>query len=176
MKRTEIIIAGFGGQGVIFAGELLGRAAMLAGLHAAQSASYGSEARGSATNAGIIISDVAITYPKVAQPDILIALSQEACDKFASKVKPDGKIIFDCDTIESVEREDVDQIGFPATANAARLGKKTVANVIILSYAIALTKVVPVEALKQALTEQTPEKFLQLNLRALGVGSILGVE
>ncbi|MFH0765799.1 MAG: 2-oxoacid:acceptor oxidoreductase family protein [Calditrichota bacterium] len=169
---------------MIFAGELLGRAAMWAGLQSAESSSYGAEARGSACHAGVIISDQYIPYPKVRRPDLLIALSQGAFDKFLPTVKGGGQAVFDADLVDisasSSKREDIILRGFFATAAATRLGRRSVANVVLLAAALASNfsrtdiLVCPIspsrEALAQAIVEQSPEAFRKINLTALEEG------
>jgi len=192
--KSKILICGFGGQGVIFAGELLGRAAIIAGREAAESSSYGSESRGSACHSGVVIADAPIAYPKVERPDILIALSQDSYDKFAPRVKPGGQIFFDCHLIKMKKLEGVDQTGIPAMHLATQLGRKGVANVVMLAAAMANLRGAPTsvgesqlkpdlqasrathpnlpsrEALEQALREQSPAAYLEVNLKAVEAG------
>ena len=170
MPRREILICGFGGQGVIFAGELLGRAGIRAGLETGQSASYGSEARGSACHAGVVLSSEPIGYPKVRRPDVVIAMSQAAYDRFASTVKPGGRVIFDSHLVKRGEIDDVEQIGVPAASLATRLGRKGVANVVMLTAAMEITGDVSMDALREALGEQSPEKYREMNLKAFDEG------
>ena len=194
--KSEILICGFGGQGVIFAGELLGRAAIIAGREAAESSSYGSESRGSACHAEVVISDEPIAYPKVERPDILIALSQDSYDKFAPRVKPGGQIFFDCHLIKMKKLEGVNQTGIPATHLATQLGRKGVANVVLLAAAMAIAfpplrsrgglrggsktdtpvgHLLPTrESLEKALVEQSPAAFREINLKALTEGWKMG--
>lgn len=169
--RREAIICGFGGQGVIFAGRLLGQAASLSGLESAQSSSYGSEARGSACDAGVVISDAIIGYPQPARPDVLIALSQAAYDKFVTRVNPGGAIIYDDGLVVPREIESVRQIGVPATAAATdALGRRGIANVVILAAASALTGLASRDDLKKAVEEESPPDYLEINLRAVDEG------
>lgn len=170
MKRQEVLICGFGGQGVIFAGVLLGRAGVCAGLEAAQSASYGAEARGSACHAGVVLSPEPIGYPKVRQPDVLIALSQDGYDKFAHTVKSGGKIFFDCHLIKHKKIDTVEQVGVPATSSATQLGQKGVANVVVVTTAAAIAGIVSNEALKTAIDEQSPANFKEINIKAFEEG------
>ena len=173
-KRLEVIICGFGGQGVIFAGVLLGRAGMRAGLETSQSASYGSEARGSACHAGVVLSPEQIGYPNVKQPDVLIAMSQAGYDKFVETVKPGGMIYFDCHLIKMKEIENIEQIGVPATSVATQLGNKNVANVLILTAAVFGSKIIPEKALKTAVEEQSPSAFTEVNIKAFEQGLKIG--
>jgi len=170
VSRREILICGFGGQGVIFAGELLGRAGVRAGLESGQSASYGSEARGSACHAGVVLSSEQIGYPKVIKPDVVIAMSQSAYDKFAPTVKPGGRLFFDYHLVKHREIDGVEQIGIPATDLATQLGRRGVANVVMLTAAMRITGDVSMDALKEALEEQSPQAFLDINMKAFEEG------
>jgi len=173
--QCEILICGFGGQGIIFAGELLGRAGMHAGMEAAQSASYGAEARGSACHAEVLLSSEHIPYPRVRRPDLLIAMSQAGYDKFAAKVKKDGRIVYDSDLVSPRKLDSVEQTPFAATAAATELGRRGVANVVMLAAVVSTTGMIPPDALKSALEEQTPEKYREVNLKALEVGQNMGM-
>jgi len=167
---------------VIFAGELLGRAAMRAGLESAESSAYGSEARGSACHAGVIISDQYIPYPKVRRPDLLIALSQSAYLSFITSVKSGGQVFYDIDLVNPSlsPRNDVILKGIPATAAAAQLGRRSVANVVLLTAALASNNdhpdlpgdsIVPSrEAMEKAIIEQSPPAFKEINLAAMKEG------
>tara|TARA_B100001964_G_C13966745_1_gene480085 strand:- start:40 stop:567 length:528 start_codon:yes stop_codon:yes gene_type:complete len=170
MKKHEIIICGFGGQGIIFAGELLGRASVIAGLETAQSSSYGSESRGSACHVGIIISDESISYPNVREVSILIAMSQIAYEKLAPMVKQDGTIFYDNITVEPTPLREIEQIAVPATILATRLGSANVANVCMLSSVLASTGIIKRNALETALVEQSPAAFLAMNQDAIEEG------
>jgi 2-oxoglutarate ferredoxin oxidoreductase subunit gamma len=176
----EIIVCGFGGQGVIFAAELIGRAGVLAGLEAAESGAYGAEARGSACHAGIILAKSLIAYPKVRRPDLLIALSRTGYDKFISSVNPGGRVVYDSDLIKLIpssgQNNNIHHSGFPATATAGDLGRRGVANVVITAAALALSQALPFEALQRALKEQCPPAYLELDLRALEAGWKMGEE
>ncbi len=168
--QWEILICGFGGQGVLFAGELLGRAGMRAGMEAAQSASYGAEARGSACHAGVVLSSEQIPYPKVRRPDLLMAMSQAGYDKFVPSVESGGTVIYDADLVKPKQIEGIGQVSVGATAAATELGRRGIANVVMVSAAVALTGIIPREALRQALEEQSPSAYLDVNLNALEAG------
>lgn len=170
MNRTELLICGFGGQGVIFAAELLGRTAVLAGMEVAQSVSYGSEARGSACHAGVVLASEEIAYPKVRTPDILVALSQSGYDKFISSVKAGAKVIYEKDLVVSCVVEGIEQIGIPATSIAVDLGNRNVANVVMLGAVVKQTGIVPETTLRQTLDEHCPPKYLEINRQALEKG------
>ena len=170
MKRVELLICGFGGQGVVFAGVLLGNAAVNAGLEAAQSASYGAEARGSACHAGVILSSRPISYPKVRTPDLLIALSQAGYDKFHPAVREDGLVLYDGDLVSVKESGPARHVPVAATAIATDLGARGVANVVIAAAAVALAGLFDKEILRETLEAYSPESFREANLRALHAG------
>jgi 2-oxoglutarate ferredoxin oxidoreductase subunit gamma len=165
--RTEIRIAGFGGQGVVLAGLLLGEAAIRDGKRAVQTQSYGPESRGGAARSEVLISDEKIDYPKVMEADILVALSQEAFDKFRGAVKEGGTIIIDSDLV----RAEADKVrSAPFTKMADILGKKVVANSIMLGYLVGSTGVVSVESVKAIIREKVPKHTIDLNLQAFDEG------
>ena len=169
-KCTEIRIAGFGGQGVILAGYVLGKAATIyENKYATLTQSYGPESRGSACSAQIILSDSEIFYPALIQPDILVVMSQEAEAKFSNQVKKEGLILYDsCLVTPSVNAARL--AGIPATDLAADLGKKIVANMIILGFLARQTNAVSLDALKQAVISIVAKQHLELNMKALETG------
>lgn len=165
--RTEIRIAGFGGQGVVLAGLLLGEAAIRDGKQAVQTQSYGPESRGGAARSEVLISDERIDYPKVIEADILVALSQEAFDKFRSAVKSDGSVIIEGDLVSPGENQ---TLSVPFTKMADDLGRKVVANSIMLGYLVAATGVVSVESMEATIREKVPKQTIDLNLEAFRRG------
>jgi len=165
--RTEIRIAGFGGQGVVLAGLLLGEAAIRDGKQAVQTQSYGPESRGGAARSEILISDAKIDYPKVIEADVLVALSQEAFDKFRPAVKKGGTIIIDRDLVNAKE----DKVhSAPFTKMADNLGKKVVANSVMLGYLVASTEVISAESMQAVIREKVPKHTIDLNLQAYDKG------
>ncbi len=162
--RKEIRIAGFGGQGVVMAGLLLGEAAIRDKKQAVQTQSYGPESRGGAARSEIVISDQQIDYPKVIEADVLVALSQPAFDKYHSIVKKTGTIIIDADLVKC----EIDKIySVPFTKMADSLGKKVVANSIMLGYLQASTEAISIKSLETTLREKVPEHTIELNIEAL---------
>ena len=163
--RTEICISGFGGQGIALAGYILGKAAALfAGMEAVMTQSYGPEARGGASSANIIISDLTVDYPFVQKPDILIALSQEGYLKYRPKAKGGAQIIVDKDLVGPFETDSPEVI--PATRIAEDLGKRIVANVVMLGFFTAAADVVSREAMQKSIESTVKPKTLSLNLEA----------
>lgn len=168
--RKEIRICGFGGQGVITAAVILGKAAAVyAGLTACQVQSYGPEARGGAARAEVIIADGPIGYPGVSAADILVAMSQEAFTRYGREVRPGALIIIDPDIVFGA---DVPPTAQPvrATRIAEELGNPVVANIVMLGALAALSGVVSPEAMLEATLASVPARFKDLNRQALEAG------
>jgi 2-oxoglutarate ferredoxin oxidoreductase subunit gamma len=168
--RQEIRLAGFGGQGIILAGHILGKAAALHdGKEAVFTQSYGPEARGGACAAELIISDEPIDYPMVTQPDLLVCMSQEAFSKYGVAAAEGARLVVDTDLVESATRK-----GWlrhvPATSLAEELGNRMCANVVMLGFFVAVTQVVTREALEEAVRSTVRPRFVDLNLTACSRG------
>lgn len=171
--RREIMLAGLGGQGVVLAGVLLGRAGAAAGLYVAGSNSYGAQARGSACKAEVVLSPSAIDYPHAEAPDILVAMSQGGYDAFAETVREGGLILYD-DGLATPRRLRA-EAGFPVTALALKeLGGKQAANVLWAGLAAGVAGWFERSVLEEALAVTVPERFLKLNQKALVLGWDLG--
>jgi len=174
MPRQEIRFAGFGGQGLLLAGILLGRtAALYAGKQAAQTQSYGTEARGGASQCNVVIDDQEITYVGVVNPDVFVVMSQEAYDKLIGDVKEGGLVLYDCDLVKIKENPRLRQVPIPSTSAAKNLGKQMVANVVMLGAMVEGTKVVGVDLVKECLKESVPPGTEELNLKAFDIGRSL---
>jgi len=174
MARQEIRFAGFGGQGLLLAGILLGKtAAIYAGKQAAQTQSYGTEARGGASQCNVVIDDKEITYVGVVNPDVFVVMSQEAYEKLIGEVKEGGLVFYDCDLVKIKENSKIKQIPIPSTNTAKELGRQMVANVVILGAMVEGTRMVDGELLKACLKESVPPGTEQLNLKALEAGRSL---
>jgi 2-oxoglutarate ferredoxin oxidoreductase subunit gamma len=174
MARQEVRFAGFGGQGLLLAGILLGKtAAIFAGKQAAQTQSYGTEARGGASQCNVVIDDGDITYVGVVNPDIFVVMSQEAYDKLVGEVKEGCRVFYDSTLVKIKENPKIKQIPIPSTETAKELGRQMVANVVILGAMVEGTKIVDQELLKNCLKESVPPGTEQLNLRALEAGRAL---
>lgn len=169
MSRREVRLAGFGGQGIVLAGYILGKAAALYdGKDAVFSQSYGPEARGGACAAEVIIDDGGVDYPVLTTPDILVVMSQEAGTKYAADVNDGTTILVDTDLVRlDTSRETFDA---PFTGIAEGLGRRMVANIAMLGFLTAVTSVVSVEAMEEAIRTTVPEKTIDLNLRAFRAG------
>jgi 2-oxoglutarate ferredoxin oxidoreductase subunit gamma len=178
MPRTEIKIGGFGGQGVILSGYILGRAASIYdNKHATMIQAFGPEARGSACSAQLIISNEPISYPYIVAPNVMVVMSQEAYSKFSPELAPGGTLLTEEDLVVTHNlRRDIQHFSIPATRFAEELGKKLVLNIVMLGFATALTGVVAREAAKDAVKVSVPKGTEELNLAAFGKGYEYGLQ
>lgn len=177
MARQEIRFAGFGGQGLLLAGIILGRAAAIyAGKHAAQTQSYGTEARGGASQCNVVIADQEITYVGVVNPDIFVVMSQEAYDKLIGEVREGGLVFFDSDLVKIKRDLPCQQIPIPSTKAATELGKSMVANMVMLGAMIEGTKIIETDLVKTCLQESVPPGIEELNLKAFDLGRSLFIK
>lgn len=169
-ERFEIRLAGEGGQGMILAGLILAEAAAVyAGKNAVQSQSYGPEARGGASKSEVIISDGEIDYPEVMEADVLVAMGQEACDKYFYDLKKDGLLIVDSDHVGRVPTSKA--IRVPITRLATETtGKPITANVVALGLLVGLTGIVPQAAIEKAVLARAPKGTEEMNRLALLAG------
>jgi len=172
MKRYEIRIAGFGGQGVVTIGKILGVAAALHDKkNAVQTQSYGPESRGGACKSEIVLSDGEIHYPKVRFADVLVALSQTALDVYLKDLKPGGFLIIDPLTVlKEVPRSDIQVVKVPTAEIALKVGNKKFQNMVALGALCQLTGAVSSQALEIAIGESVPPKTLAQNLEAFQKG------
>ncbi|MEM2947575.1 MAG: 2-oxoacid:ferredoxin oxidoreductase subunit gamma [Candidatus Bathyarchaeia archaeon] len=170
--RVEIRFAGFGGQGIIKSGIMVAAAACIySGKHAVQTQSYGPESRGGACKSEVVIADDEIDFPKITEPDILVVMSQHAYNEYAETVKKGGAIILDPDMIPNErEIEGVKVFRIPATRMAEELGRRIVANVVMLGAFAAITGMVDKEALKESIKANVPKGTEELNLKAFEMG------
>ena len=170
-ERREIRLAGSGGQGLILAGVILAEAVGIhEGKFVAQTQSYGPEARGGASKAEVVISEGAIDYPKVIQADLLLAMSQEACDKYGHEVNPAGWLIVDADQVKRTPPHPR-TVRVPITGLAEeKLGRKITANIVGLGIIVGLTDIVPRQAILQAVERRAPPGTKEINLQALEIG------
>ena len=170
-KRTEIRITGFGGQGVVLTGHIIGRAcAVNAGMHATMIQSFGPEARGSACSTTLAVSDVEVLYPYIGRPDIFVVMSAEGYEKYRDELKNDGILIYEKDLVKVDLKKGQPAFGVSSTRVAEELGRAIVQNIVMLGFFTAVTKIVPVEAMRAAVEESVPEGTQELNLRAFDAG------
>lgn len=167
--RKEIRIAGFGGQGVVLAGYILGKAlSIYAGREAVMTQSHGPEARGGASSADLVVSEEPIAYPFVQKPDYLVVLSQEAYTKFRLECSKSVEVFIDVDLVVP---EDGDKVySIPATQLAEDLGRRIVANVVMLGFFTSTSGLVDSQAMHKALKTSVKAKTLSLNLEAFKAG------
>ena len=168
--RYELQLAGEGGQGLILAGIILAEAAAIyEGRNAAQTQSYGPEARGGASKSEVVISDEEIDYPKVVEADLLLAMNQEACDKYFYELKKDGMLVVDSVHVQRVPTTRAYRVPITQIAEDAT-GKRITANVVALGVIVGLTGVVSQPAIEKAVTARAPKGTEELNLKALHAG------
>ena len=166
----NIRIAGFGGQGIVLAGYVLGHAGILDGRKALQTQSYGSESRGGASKSDVIISDDEILELAPSELDVLAAMSQPALDKYRPDLKEGGLLVYDSDLVK-VSDGGPRAFGRPISAVAhEKLGNDLVANMILVGYLARLTGVASAEALRKAVAESVPPKTVEVNLTAFNEG------
>jgi len=165
--KKEIRIVGFGGQGIILAGVILGEAATRAGHWAVQTQSYGPESRGGGARSEVVISSDPIDYPRVRRADVVVALSQEGYEKYGREPGI-PTVVVDSDLVEA---ETVQSL--PFTKTAEEVGHKIVSNIVMVGYLGALLDVVPHELLEETVLANIPEGTEELNARALAAGRVL---
>lgn len=178
---TEIIqvrLGGFGGQGVVLAGLLLGQAGVIEGKYIAGSNSYGAQARGSGCKSEIVFSDGPVDFPHLTTADILIAMSQGAYNIYCGEVREEsGLILYDKGFVTPRGDLKAKQFGVPATeVSMKKLKNKQVANIVFLGALIETTKIVSSGAIRKAISMHVSERFRSLNLKALRLGMDLGRE
>ncbi len=170
--RYEIRLSGSGGQGLILAGKILAEAAAIYdGKNATQSQSYGPEARGGSSRSEVIISDDDIDYPKAVNIDLLLALTQEAYNKYWRDVKENGIVLVDSNYVSAGPEGKFRVISLPITEIAEKVtGKTLVANIVALGLITELTGVVSKEAVESAILSRVPKGTEELNLKAFKAG------
>jgi 2-oxoglutarate ferredoxin oxidoreductase subunit gamma len=170
--RIEIRFAGFGGQGIIKSGIITAAAASIhAGKNAVQTQSYGPESRGGACKSEVVISEEEIDFPKVVEPDILVLMSQHAYIDYVDDIKAGGTVILDPDMIpREKDSKNVKVFHVPATKIAEGLGRKIVANIVMLGAFVAITGVLNENAVREAVKDNVPRGTEELNLAAFQKG------
>ena len=174
MKTTQILIAGFGGQGILFAGKFLAYKGLLEDKQVSWLPSYGPEMRGGTANCNVILSDAPVGSPIVTAPDVLIAMNLPSLQKYVDTVVPGGQIYVDSALIDAkVERTDVEVFYIPATQMAKDAGFSTLANMILTGKVLKEIDVVSYEGNKETLESFIPAKkagLIDMNLKALQIG------
>jgi 2-oxoglutarate ferredoxin oxidoreductase subunit gamma len=172
MTRREIRIAGFGGQGVILAGMVVGRAATIYDIqYVTLTQSFGPEARGSAASVQLIVSAEPVLYPYLSHLDILVAISQEAYTRFVADLQPKGLLLYEQDLVKlEPRRTDIRDYGIPATHFAEELGRKLVLNMVMVGFLTGITRLVTPEAARQSIADSVPTGTESLNTTAFNKG------
>ena len=174
MIDERIIVAGFGGQGVMMIGKLLAHSGMIENRNVSWLPSYGPEMRGGTANCNVIISEQIIGAPVVTEATCVIAMNLPSLDKFEQDVKPGGRLLINSSLIErATTREDLDVLEIPVNSIASEQGSMKVANVVMLGAYIALSNVVKKETVLEAIEEvlgKTKRHLLDINVKALNEG------
>lgn len=171
---TKILIAGFGGQGILFAGKALAYTGLKTGKEVSWLPSYGPEMRGGTANCSVTLSDDPIGSPIVDKPNVLIAMNLPSLEKYYGETEPNGYIIFDSSLITKQDtRDDVITVGIPATRLASDNGLDGLANMIILGKTVKETGILTLEQIKSSLSQMVPAKKAELlakNIKAIELG------
>lgn len=171
--RAELLIGGFGGQGVILAGFVLGSAAAVhAGRNAVMAQSYGPESRGGACMCEVVIADGEIPFPRVTHADVLVVMSQEAYKTYAPRRPNDCLLIVDDDLVVIDENRERGRqvLRAPATRLAEEMGRRIIANIVMLGFLSGSTGVVPIDVMQRAVAASVPKGTEELNARAVDAG------
>ena len=170
--KTGVRLAGFGGQGIVLAGMILGKAVTLhEGANAVMTQSYGPEARGGACSADVVISRDRIDYPRVTVPDVLVLMSEEAARTYGSNTAERALVLVNEDLVKTLPRGSSLRIRrVPATGLAEKLGRLIVANIVMLGFVTAVSGIVSLESMKKAVLDSIPKGTEDLNLSALQAG------
>ncbi len=177
MAKTEIRIGGLGGQGVILCGMIIGKAAAIYdGKHATLIQAFGPEARGSACSAQVIVSDEKVLYPYVTRPEILLVMSQEACNKFLPEATDNAMVIIEEDLVKpQCLKPGMKLYGIPATRLAEELGRKMILNIVMVGFFTAVTKLIAYEAAREAVIASVPRGTEDMNCKAFERGYQYGL-
>lgn len=169
---AEIRFAGYGGQGIIRCGIIVGKAAAIYdNKFATMNQDFGPEARGSACSSQLVISEKRVLYPYVIASDVFIAMSQEGYDKYEPELGKKGMLLIDEDLVKpKPPRGEIKLLSIPATRFAEELRNRIIANVVMLGFFTAVTNIVSYEAMKKAIPGSVPDKAVDLNLKAFDKG------
>jgi 2-oxoglutarate ferredoxin oxidoreductase subunit gamma len=175
VATTEMRFSGLGGQGMILCAYVVGRAAaVIEGRHATLNQAFGPEARGSACSAQLVVSDEPVMFPYVRGTDVLVAMSQEAYQKFVDEVRDGGTVIVDASLVTPAVTDRLRIVTAPATIVAEKLGKRIAANMVMAGVFTAATGLVSPDAMRKAIRESVPGGTEELNLAAFEQGLIAG--
>jgi len=175
--RIEIRITGFGGQGVVLAGHIIGKAcAINAGMNATMIQSFGPEARGSACSATLAVSEQEILYPYIHRPDIFVVMSGEGYEKYGGELKEDGLLLYEQDLVGSISFSVDRSFGIPSTRIAESLGRSIVQNIVMVGFFAGVAELVPADAMREAVRLSVPGGTEDLNLQAFDSGLAYAVD
>jgi len=176
MERSRLVFSGSGGQGIITAAIILAEAAVIyENKNAIQSQSYGAAARGGSTRSDVIIDDTEIFFPKVTQPNILISLTQESYNKFASIIRPGGLLLVDSKDVTVETKVDAIHVDLPMYDTVMKkIGKPIVFNICVLGALIGVSKLIKPESILKVLETTISEDFMDMNKKALDIGFAMG--
>ncbi|MEN8171956.1 MAG: 2-oxoacid:acceptor oxidoreductase family protein [Chloroflexota bacterium] len=178
--ETSIIISGFGGQGTLFAGQVIAYAAMDSGKEVTWIPSYGPEMRGGTANCTVIIADEPIGSPLIGNPDMVIALNLPSLDKYEDLISPGGVMVANASLINRrMDREDLRAVYIPAAKIAEELGNPRLANMVLVGALMTINPVLPLKSVKQALADHLPERHkdtLPINFEAMEKGAAFASE
>jgi len=170
-NRVEVRLTGFGGQGVVLAGHIVGHACALnADKNATMIQSFGPEARGSSCSATLAICDTEVLYPYIGRPDVLVAMSSEGYEKYRDELKDEGLLLYEQDLVHPVFKEGQRAFGVPSTRIAESLGRVIVQNIVMVGFLAAAADLAPAEAMRLAVEHSVPPGTEKLNLAAFDKG------
>ena len=174
MKNGKIILAGFGGQGILFAGKVIAYAGLKAEREVSWLPSYGPEMRGGTANCSVVVSDEPVGSPVIPNPDILIAMNRPSLDKFENLVEEKGYIVYDSSLIDrEVERKDVNVFPIPATQLAREAGLDSLANMVVVGQMLKATGLYTLDEITKGLEKCVPPSkaaLLEKNVQAIKLG------
>jgi len=177
MDRKEIRIAGFGGQGIVLSGSIVGKAASIYdNRFASLTQSYGPESRGGSCRAEVVIDDAPIEYPYVVNPQVQIILSQEAYKEYGENAAPQSLLIIDSDLVKVDPHRNPQPLSISASHMARELGRVVVANIIMLGFLAAISDIVSYESLRNSILDSIPQGTESFNMKAFELGYKYGVE
>lgn len=175
MDRQEIVLGGFGGQGIILAGYIVGKAAAIFDKkNVTFTQAYGPEARGGACRAQVVISNEPVSYPYVENPVVLAVMSQEAYTRYFPELRPDGRLLID-EELVNPDKPFKNTFKIPATRFAQELGRTAVANIVMLGFLTAITGKVSLDSMKKAVLDSVPKGTEELNTEAFERGYSYGL-
>lgn len=176
-NRYEIRLCGGGGQGIMLAGYIIGQAAAIfEHKNVAYIRDYGAESRGGASRADVVVSDERVLYPHISAPSVLVAMSQEAYNRYCPKKREDTLVIIDEELLKPKMVRGRGLLAIPARRIAEEMGRVTVANAVMLGFFTAVTDIVSAEAMRQSISASVPKGTIELNMMAFERGYAYGLD